>query len=225
MQDGLMSSMFDRYEQEFKETVAALSRELTAFKELPPDIRVKKSSDLEGSLGSARDALSGLEQEAAGVPAINRDVARATVAKYSSELARLESEVTAAVSGCRREALLSGATPRSGGGGGGAGEEHRTRLAAATEKLRGSGETLTKARQLAAATEELGGECMRNLGQQREQLDRNYNVVKQTSGELGRSRSILADMRKKAIMQKLMIGGTILLLLVAIALILYFRFR
>lgn len=144
---------------------------------------------------------------------------------YKAELQRLkrESQVAAkaASSAADRSQLLAGAelddfgAPTS--------SSQRERMLQATERLDRTGERIRDGKRSLLETEELGVSILQDLHRQRETIISARDHIHGADDNIGRSRRILAAMGRRAMANKVMMYGIILMLVAAICIIAYFK--
>jgi vesicle transport through interaction with t-SNAREs 1 len=122
-----------------------------------------------------------------------------------------------------RGSLLGGGAMEEGLGGS-ASMDQRKRLLASTDRAQRGTEKIREARRIAAETEDIGATTMVDLEAQRETIKRAHDHVEGTSANVGRSRRILTTMARRVVTNKIIMCLIILVLLGAIAMIVYFEF-
>jgi len=101
--------------------------------------------------------------------------------------------------------------------------DQRTHLLAGTEKVDQTGERLQSAHRIAIETEQIGASALQNLGSQRQTLESARDNLHGINDKVTQSRTILSAMGRRVITNKLILLFIIVLLLVAIGLIAYFK--
>ena len=144
---------------------------------------------------------------------------------YKAELQRLkrESQVAAkaASTAANRSQLLAGAelddmgAPTS--------SSQRERMLQTTERLDRTGDRIREGKRNLLETEELGVSILQDLHRQRETITSAREHIHGADDNIGRSRRILAAMGRRAMANKVMMYGIILMLLGAIGIVAYFK--
>jgi hypothetical protein len=115
-------------------------------------------------------------------------------------------------------APLTRACGRAGDTAGGAATSavQRDRLLNATDKLKQTGDRIKEGKKTLLETEELGVSILQDLHKQRETIQHTRDTLHGADENIGRSRRILTAMGKRAMANKIALGGIIVLLLICI---------
>ncbi|XP_063692023.1 vesicle transport through interaction with t-SNAREs homolog 1B-like [Bolinopsis microptera] len=84
---------------------------------------------------------------------------------------------------------------------------------------------ITRTERLAVETENIGNEITTELGQQREQLVRTRDMLDQTDSALDKSRRTLLNMARKAVTNKIALISIIIVEVLILASVLYWKFK
>ncbi|XP_057463283.1 vesicle transport v-SNARE 13-like isoform X2 [Actinidia eriantha] len=101
--------------------------------------------------------------------------------------------------------------------------DQRGRLLMSTERINKSSDRVRESRRTMLETEELGVSILQDLHQQRQSLLHAHNTLHGVDDNIGRSKKILTNMSRRMSKNKWIIGSIITVLVIAIALILYFK--
>ncbi|XVF14319.1 hypothetical protein REPUB_Repub09cG0049100 [Reevesia pubescens] len=147
----------------------------------------------------------------------------AKLREYKSDLNNLKSEVKRIASGnlnpaARDQLLESGMADALT-----ASADQRSRLMMTTERLNQSSDRVKDSRRTMLETEELGVSILQDLHSQREALLHANNTLHGVDDNVGKSKRILTAMSRRMSKNKWIVGIIIAVLIVAIALVLYFK--
>ncbi|XP_076978922.1 vesicle transport through interaction with t-SNAREs homolog 1B isoform X2 [Tamandua tetradactyla] len=173
-----------------------------------------------------RGPLAEMERELHYAPLSFRNPMMSKLRTYQKDLARLQREV--------RSTPLT-ATP------GGRGDmkygtyaieneqmnwqqSQRALLLEGTESLNRATQSIERSHRIATETDQIGSEIIEELGEQREQLERTKSRLVNTSENLSKSRKILRSMSRKVVTNKLLLSIVILLELVILGGLVYYKF-
>jgi len=139
---------------------------------------------------------------------------------FQKDAANLKKEFEKAKTAAARSDLLAGSGPgaRSPGN-----DEHRERMAANTQRLHNQGQTLDNARRLVAEMDDFAEDTKNNLRKQGDDIRRTIGGVRETSAEVSRARKMLGMLQRRNLVNKLIIYGVIVFLVLVILLVLYVK--
>ncbi|XP_059505211.1 vesicle transport through interaction with t-SNAREs homolog 1B isoform X2 [Stegostoma tigrinum] len=100
----------------------------------------------------------------------------------------------------------------------------RALLLQGTDSLNRATQSIDRSHRIAAETDQIGSDIIEELGGQREQLERSKDRLINTGENLSRSRKILRSMSRRVMTNKLLLGIIILLEVVILAAVIYFKF-
>lgn len=132
---------------------------------------------------------------------------KATVKKAGAALMDMEGA---------RDELLSRAELGDTAGGAASSAAQRDRLLSAQDKLKQTGDRIKEGKKTLLETEELGVSILQDLHKQRETIVHTRDTLHGADENIGRSRRILTAMARRAMQNKIMLGVTIVMLLLAI---------
>ncbi|KAG4139751.1 hypothetical protein ERO13_D07G212900v2 [Gossypium hirsutum] len=218
-----MSEVFEGYERQYCELSANLSKKCTAAGALAGEQKKQKLSDVRAGVEDAEALIRKMDLEARSLQPNVKAVLLAKLREYKSDLNNLKSEVKRIASGnlnaaARDELLESGmADTRT------ASADQRSRLMMTTERLNQSSDRIKDSRRTMLETEELGVSILQDLHSQRLALLHANNTLHGVDDNIGKSKKILTAISRRVSRNKWIIGTIIAVLIIAIALVLYFK--
>ncbi|KAI9117447.1 hypothetical protein K1719_011613 [Acacia pycnantha] len=220
-----MSNVFEGYERQYCELSDNLSKKCTAAVALNGEQKKQKISEIKAGIDDAEALIRKMDLEARSLQPNIKAVLLAKLREYKSDLNNLKSEVKKIVSGnlnpsARDELLESGMTDTLT-----ASADQRARLMMSTERLNKSSDRIKDSRRTMLETEDLGVSILHDLHSQRQSLLHTHNTLHGVDDNIGKSKRVLTNMSRRISRNKWIIGGIIAVLVLAIALILYFKLR
>lgn len=165
--------------------------------------------DIENELSEAEAYLRALDVESRS--SIPGKTAAAKMVELKNELKQLSEDFAQ----CRSAAETTAQSKSSAA---------RTKLTSANQRLDQSTRTLESSRMLVAQTQEVGGGIIQDLEAQREQLEDASGKVQDTQIYTANAKDILKDMHTRAIIHKVLVYLTIVILFGVICIEIYFGF-
>ncbi|KAK3169106.1 hypothetical protein Dsin_000098 [Dipteronia sinensis] len=101
--------------------------------------------------------------------------------------------------------------------------DQRGRLLMTTERLNQSSDRIKESRRTMLETEELGVSILQDLHQQRQSLLHAHGTLHGVDDNISKSKKILTAMSRRMSRNKWIMGSVIIVLILAILLILYFK--
>ncbi|PKI71375.1 vesicle transport v-SNARE 13-like [Punica granatum] len=220
-----MSEVFERYERQYCELSANLSRKCYAAAALDGEQKKQKISDVKAGIDEAESLIRKMDLEARSLQPNVKAVLLAKLREYKSDLNNVKTEVKRLTSGgnnlsARDDLLESGMADALT-----ASADQKGRLMMSTERLNHSGYRIKESRRTMLETEELGVSILQDLHQQRQSLLHANNTLHGVDDNIGRSKRILTSISRRMDRNKWIIGSIIAVLVVAIILILYFKLK
>ncbi|KAL6135585.1 hypothetical protein ACLB2K_067812 [Fragaria x ananassa] len=220
-----MSEVFEGYERHYSEISANLSKKCTIAGGLHGEQKKQKISEVKAGIDEAESLIRKMDLEARSLQPNVKAVLLAKLREYKSDLNNLKSEVKRLVSGnlnasARDELLESGMADALT-----ASADQRTRLMTTTEKLDKTSDRVKNSRRTMLETEELGVSILQDLHSQRQSLLHAHGTLHGVDDNIGKSKKILTSMTRRMSKNKWIISSIIVVLVIAIALILYFKLR
>ncbi|KAL1563135.1 Vesicle transport v-SNARE 11 [Salvia divinorum] len=218
-----MSAVFEGFEKQYCELSANLSKKCASANLLDGEQKKQKISEIKAGLDEADALIRKMDLEARALQPNIKAVLLAKLREYKSDLNNLKSEVKQIVStnlnkAARDELLEAGLADTLA-----VSANQRDRLLMTTERLDNSSNRIRDSRKVMLETEELGVSLLQDLHQQRQSLLHADNTLNGVDNNVGRSKKILTNMTRRMNRNKWMIGGIIMVLVITIALILYFK--
>ncbi|XP_022740095.1 vesicle transport v-SNARE 13-like [Durio zibethinus] len=218
-----MSEVFEGYERQYCELSANLSKKCTAAVALVGEQKKQKLSDIRAGLEDAESLIRKMDLEARSLQPSVKAMLLAKLREYKSDLNNLKSEVKRIASGnlnpgARDELLESGMADALT-----ASADQRSRLMMTTERLNQSSDRIKDSRRTMLETEELGVSILQDLHSQRQSLLHANNTLHGVDDNIGKSKRILTAMSRRMSRNKWIIGIIIAVLIVSVALVLYFK--
>ncbi|CAL0317183.1 unnamed protein product [Lupinus luteus] len=218
-----MSNVFDGYERQYCELSANLTKKCTAATALNGEQKKQKVSEVKAGVDEAEALIRKMDLEARSLQPNIRAALLAKLREYKSDLNNLKNEVKKIVSGninpsARDELLESGMADALT-----ASADQRTRLMTSTDRLNKTSDRVKDSRRTMLETEELGVSILHDLHSQRQALLHAHNTLHGVDDNIGKSKKILTNISRRMNRNKWIISGIVLVLVAAIALILYFK--
>ncbi|KAI8016859.1 Vesicle transport v-SNARE 13 [Camellia lanceoleosa] len=218
-----MSEVFEGYERQYCELSANLSKKCTSASLLDGEQKKQKVTEIKAGLDEAESLIRKMDLEARSLQPNVKAVLLAKLREYKSDLNNLKAEVKRIMStslnpSARDDLLESGMADALT-----VSADQRGRLLMSTERLNKSSDRVRESRRTMLETEELGVSILQDLHQQRQSLLHANNTLHGVDDNVGRSKKILTNMSRRMSRNKWIIGGIIAVLVIAIALILYFK--
>ncbi|XP_027699568.1 vesicle transport through interaction with t-SNAREs homolog 1B [Vombatus ursinus] len=182
--------------------------------------------DFDEKQQEANETLAEMEEELRYAPLSFRNPMMAKLRSYRRDLTKLQREV--------RSTPLTvppGARGDSRYGAYAIENEHMNRLQSqrvlllqGTDSLNRATQSIERSHRIATETDQIGSEIIEELGDQRDQLERTKSRLVNTNENLSRSRKILRSMSRKVATNKLLLSMIILLELVILGGLVYYKF-
>ncbi|XP_075498740.1 vesicle transport v-SNARE 13-like [Primulina tabacum] len=218
-----MSQVFDGYERQYCEISANLSRKCSSTAVLDGEQRKQKILEIKKGLDEADSLIRKMDLEARGLQPNVKAVLLAKLREFKSDLNNLKSEVKRIAStnlnqAARDELLEAGMADTLT-----ASANQRGRLMMSTEKLDNSSNRIQDSRRVMLETEELGVSLLQDLHGQRQALLHANDTMYGVDDNISRSKNIMTNISRRMDRNKWIIGSVITVLVIAIAVVLYFK--
>uniref|UniRef100_R7WEB8 Vesicle transport v-SNARE 13 n=1 Tax=Aegilops tauschii TaxID=37682 RepID=R7WEB8_AEGTA len=229
-----MTDVFQGYERQYCEISASLSRKCTAAASQEGEKLKQKASKIKSSIDGPEALIRKMDLEARNLQPSVRAGQLAKLREYKSDLNNLKGvlkRITAGngQQGAREELLESGMADMLV-----VSADQRSRLLRTTERQNQTTDRIRDSHRTMLETEELGVSIMHDLHQQRQSLlhandTANHPTVMiqnlhDVDDNIGKSRKIMGAMVRRMDRNKWIIGLLIALLVLAILVVLYFKF-
>ncbi|KAJ9683726.1 hypothetical protein PVL29_019342 [Vitis rotundifolia] len=220
-----MGEVFEGYERQYCELSANLSKKCTTASLLDGEQKRQKISEIKAGLDEADSLIRKMDLEARSLQPNVKAVLLAKLREYKSDLNNLKSEVKRIASAnsnqaARDELLESGMADAMS-----VSANQRARLMMSTDRINQSSDRIKESRRTMLETEELGVSILQDLHQQRQSLLHAHDTLHGVDDNISRSKKILTNMSRRMSRNKWIIGSVIAVLVVVIALILYFKLK
>lgn len=218
-----MGEVFDGYERQYCELSANLSKKCKTASLLDGEQKRQKISEIKAGLDEADSLIRKMDLEARSLQPNVKAVLLAKLREYKSDLNNLKSEVKRIASAnsnqaARDDLLESGMADAMS-----VSANQRARLMMSTDRLNQSSDRIKESKRTMLETEELGVSILQDLHQQRQSLLHANDTLHGVDDNVSRSKKILTNMSRRMSRNKWIIGSIIAVLVVVIALILYFK--
>ncbi|KAL0431765.1 UNVERIFIED_CONTAM: Vesicle transport v-SNARE 11 [Sesamum radiatum] len=218
-----MSAVFEGYEKQYCELSANLSKKCSSASLLDGEQKKQKISEIKSGLDTAEALIRKMDLEARGLQPNIKAVLLAKLREYKSDLNNLKSEVkriaSANLDQAARDDLLEAGMADTLA----VSANQRDRLLMSTERLNNSSNRIMQSRKVMLETEELGVSLLHDLHQQRQSLLHANNTMHGVDDNISRSKKIIGNISRRMDRNKWIIGAIITVLVIAIAVILYFK--
>ncbi|CAE6072714.1 unnamed protein product [Arabidopsis arenosa] len=218
-----MSQVFERYERQYCEISANLSKKCTSANALDGEQKKQKLSEIKSGVDEAEALVKKMDLEARSLPPNVKSSLLVKLREYKSDLNNFKTEVKRITSGnlnanARDELLEAGMADKLT-----ASADQRSRLMMSTDRLGRTTDRIKDSRRTMLETEEIGVSILQDLHGQRESLLRAHETLHGVDDNVGKSKKILTAMTRRMNRNKWTIGAIITVLVLAIILILYFK--
>mmetsp|Transcript_13777 Transcript_13777/g.18844 ORF Transcript_13777/g.18844 Transcript_13777/m.18844 type:complete len:214 (-) Transcript_13777:202-843(-) len=204
---------FYRYEENFLNCSRIISRCLAQLEAARGDVDkvIASSVEIEGELSEAEGYLRAMDIEFRTMSSAEKRSAQQKVGDYKEEYKQLQQHFHTSKFNAESEALKNSPTAR-------------VKLLTSNQKLDQATATLEQSRMLIAQTETIGDTIITDMGTQKETLMDAREKVKETKGFTVDAKRILRMMSNRAVMHKIFVIFTIVVLFAGICAITYYGF-
>ncbi|XP_073018917.1 vesicle transport v-SNARE 11 [Primulina eburnea] len=218
-----MSDVFDGYERQYCELSANLAKKCSSASVLDGERKKQKISEIKEGLDDADSLIRKMDLEARGLQPNVKAVLLAKLREFKSDLNNLKTTVKRIESTNLNQAARDGLLEAGMADTLTASANQRERLLMSTERLNTSSNRIRESRKVMLETEELGVSLLQDLHQQRQSLLRANDTLYGVDDNISRSKKIMASIYKRMDRNKWIIGSLVTVLVIAIAVILYFK--
>ncbi|CAJ1832626.1 unnamed protein product [Sphenostylis stenocarpa] len=226
-----MSNELEGYERKYCELSANLSKtciEAAAISGgykvgVHNELKKQKVSEIKEGIEEAEALIRKMDLEARRLQPDIKTVLLAKVREYKADLNNIKREEKKIISGvfnpsARDELLESTMTNVIK-----ASADHRERLMTSTERLNKSSDGIQDSTRTMLETEDLGVMILQDLHSQRQSLLHTHDTLHEVDDNTGKSKKILSNMSTRMNRNKWIFSTVVVVLVVVIALILYFK--
>lgn len=203
---------FYRYEENFLNCSRIISRCMEQLVKSNGNIDtvISATVEIEGELSEAEGYVRAMDVEYRTASSTDK---KKKVSDYKDEYKALYENFQSAKRTAETSALKSNGNSAAA----------RNKLLTANQKLDQSTATLEESRKILAQTENIGNTIIDNMEAQKETLTRAQEKVKETKGFTDQAKDVLRQMGNRAVMHKICVMFTILVLLGAICGLIYYK--
>jgi len=218
-----MADLFDNYEEDFVELRASVDSKIKNIPNLDGSRRQSEIQQGESDIQELEQLLKSMNLSARNIGSNQSLLVK--IREYENEVSKLKTALRKATM------QIKASTDRDALFVGGIRDEHlassmdqRERLLSATEKLERSNVDLRQTIATAEETVGIGIEVMGNLETQKQTMLGIREKLGRVNENLGRAKRIMRTMARRVVTNKLIMAVIILVLLLAVALIVYIKF-
>lgn len=226
-----MSTSSEKYETLQDEVDSLLQRIQEAIGKTEAaagDEKKKLAQSCSSMFGEVTSNLDTMDTEARAAPLQFRASMVAQVRRYRAEVSSLQTSLNRARVERMTSSLGASSEARqsnsAGTGGGAVTDQYRQQVLAGTEILSRTGESLSRAQQVAIETDEVGNVIITDLGTQRETLERTRARLGEAGEDLSRSRRVLRRMYTNVVSNKIILIVIILVEIGILAGVTYWKY-
>ncbi|KAK1357711.1 Vesicle transport v-SNARE 13 [Heracleum sosnowskyi] len=217
-----MSQVYEGYERQYCDISSSLSRKCTSAALLQGEQKKQKVSEIKAGLDDAESLIRKMDLEARSLPPSVKATLLAKLREYKNDLNNLKNgvkQITSTNTTQTRDELFDlGLTDANMDS-----TDQRGRLLMSTEKLSNSTSRIKESRRTMMETEELGVSILQDLHQQRQSLLHANDTLHGVDDNISRTKKLLTSMSRRMSRNKWIIGSIIVVLVLAIILILYYK--
>ncbi|XP_050664831.1 vesicle transport through interaction with t-SNAREs homolog 1A [Leptidea sinapis] len=207
-----MATLIRSYEQQYSVITADITAKIGRLKVgNDADEKAVLSREIHTNFEEANDLLEQLELECRGSGSGSR------VAAYRAELKRVRDEYHAVLNNSATYNIEPDEYEEWT-----TANEQRRKLLDNTERLERTGKNLTEGYQIVLETEQIGSMVLQDLHHQRETIQRSRSRLRNTDEQLNRSGRLVKTMLSRALQDRAVVAGVLLLLAIFTAAMVYF---
>ncbi|XP_014497572.1 vesicle transport v-SNARE 11 [Vigna radiata var. radiata] len=218
-----MSGEFEGYERKYCHLSAKLSKACIEAGAINGELKKQKVSEIKEGIEEAEVMIRKMDLEARSFQSDFKAVLLAKVREYKADLNNIKREMKKIVSGvlnpsARDELLESNMANVMK-----ASADHRERLMTSTQRLNKSSDEIKDSRRTMLETEDLGVMILQDLHSQRQALLHAHDTLHGVDDNVGKSKKILSNISTMMNRNKWIFSTVVVVLIVVITLILYFK--
>jgi len=218
-----MADLFDTYEEDFEELKKIVEERVRNVPSLDGSKRESEIQQAESDIQELEQLVKSMNLSARNVGSNQNLISK--IREYEGETSRLKTSLRKATMQIKassdRNSLFTGGLSEKQLAGS---LDQRERLLSATERLERSNMELKAAMATAEQTVSVGIEVMGNLDTQRSTMYQIKEKLGNVNDNLSRAKRIMGTMARRVYTNRLIVGLIIFVLLLAICLIVYFKF-
>ncbi|XP_018566330.1 vesicle transport through interaction with t-SNAREs homolog 1A [Anoplophora glabripennis] len=215
-----MVSLFENYEQQYSVLTADITAQVGLLTASATKDRRQLISNIEKHVEEAQELLEQMELEVREVESSKRQRCRTKLDCYRAELKRLTLDYIKARS-IKQGALYDSAEELNDVR---ISSDQKQRLLDNSETIERTGKKLEEGYRVIVETQEIGTQVLKNLGDQRETIQRSRARLRETDEEVNRSGRIINSMIIRSLQQKVILFTVCACFLIAICLGIYLAY-
>ncbi|CAH1109711.1 unnamed protein product [Psylliodes chrysocephalus] len=216
-----MVSLFENYEQQYSVLTADITAQVGLLTASATKDRRQLISNIEKHVEEAQELLEQMELEVREVDQSKKQRCRTKLDCYRAELKRLTLDYIKARS--VKQGILYDSSEELNDVR--ISSDQKQRLLDNSEKLERTNKRLEEGYRVVVETEDIGNQVMKNLGEQRETIQRSRGRLREADEELGRSGRIMNSMIMRSLQQKVVLYTICACFLIAVCLGIYLGFK
>ncbi|XP_023020938.2 vesicle transport through interaction with t-SNAREs 1a isoform X2 [Leptinotarsa decemlineata] len=216
-----MVSLFENYEQQYSVLTADITAQVGLLTASATKDRRQLISNIEKHVEEAQELLEQMELEAREVEPSKRQRCRTKLDCFRAELKRLTLDYIRARS-VRQGALHDSAEELNDVR---ISSDQKQRLLDNSERIERTGRKLEEGYRIMVETEEIGTQVLKNLGEQRETIQRSRTRLRDADEDLNRSGRLMNSMIMRSLQQKVVLYAVCACFFIAICLGIYLGVR
>ncbi|THV08667.1 vesicle transport v-snare protein vti1 [Dendrothele bispora CBS 962.96] len=222
--DSSPTTLFDSYEQDFKQFIETIREKLEGDKDQDGEQRKAALRRAEMELDEADEMVSQMDIEIQGIPQSLRPQYQTRLRSAKSELARYKKMSKDLNASLARSSLLG--SSRAGAGYSSSDDPYgnssdRSRLLAGNALLEDGTKRLQDSQRLALETESQGTDILMNLRTQREQIENSRNTLDVANNSISRASNTLTSMIRRMYQQRAVTAAIIGILVILIIIVVW----
>ncbi|PVD38626.1 hypothetical protein C0Q70_01242 [Pomacea canaliculata] len=214
-----MASLLQNFEQQYSTVTADITFHIGKISNSSGAEKQNHVRQAEKLFEEASELLEQMELEIKEQDQKERQKYQTRIRSYKVELNKQQTDMKRARLGidANRDELLGDDTHDS--------EDQRTRLLDNTERLDRSTRKLEQGYRIAVETEQIGGQIMEDLHNQRQTIQRSRGRLHDMDTTLGKSSRVLSGMMKRIIQNRIMLLGIGVIIIITVCVAVYFMVR
>ncbi|CAH0564041.1 unnamed protein product [Brassicogethes aeneus] len=217
-----MVSLFENYEQQYSVLTADITAQVGQLTSTTSKDRRQLISNIEKHVEEAGELLEQMDLEVREIESNKRQRCRTKLDCYRAELKRLTLDYIKARAVKQGALNYDSSEDLNDVGFNG---DQKQRLLDNSEKIERTGKKLEEGYRVVLETQEIGTQVLKNLGEQRETIQRSRSRIRETNEDLSQSSRIMNSMILRAIQQKVVLFCVGFFFIIAICFGVYFSVK
>lgn len=206
-----MASLFDAYDQEFTSISQDINKNINELKRTSGGASGGTIRHIENLLSQAQDLIKQMEVEVRSLDPATKKVLNEKLQQYKKSTSSLKSDFERAKEQAQRSNLIGDKSI-----------EQRQRLLDTNDKLSRQNEMIANAHRTVAETEDVAAEITTELARNREKILSSRAKATEFMGITDTARRLVSSMSQRDVRQKYMIVFLAIVLIIAIAITIYY---